>query len=177
MPDSYFVTPYQYDEFDKARKQQYQTLRPVALEQIGTESASRMHGTVGAVALDMDGNLAAATSTGGTPNCKEGRIGDSSMIGVGCYADNKTCAVSSTGDGEYLIRGVICHSVSQHMTYTKSNVDEACKKVVLEDNQDSKGDIGIIGVDGEGNIAAEFNSTRLLRAWKKGNHGTVAKIY
>jgi L-asparaginase / beta-aspartyl-peptidase len=173
MPDAYFITPYQYDEYEKAAKSEYQGLRRIALEEIN----SRMHGTVGAVALDMDGNLAAATSTGGTPNAKRGRIGDSSMIGVGTYADNKTCAVSATGDGEYLIRGVITHSVSQLMKLKNLSLAEACRKVIHEENEGIKGDIGIIAADAEGNIAMEFNCERMLRGWKKGHHAIVTKIY
>jgi beta-aspartyl-peptidase (threonine type) len=172
-PDSYFITPHQYDEYEKLRKEEAEHIRDIALEDI----AQKMHGTVGAVALDMDGNLAAATSTGGTANAKPGRIGDSSMIGVGTYADNKTCAASGTGDGEYLIRGVITHSISQHMTYRRSTVTEAAKEVVHSDNKDIKGHIGVIGVDRDANIALEFNCDRMLRAWKKGNHATVSKIY
>ncbi len=172
-PDSYFVTPHQYDEFEKQRKQEFRNLQHISKEQIN----QRMHGTVGAVAIDHEGNLAAGTSTGGTPNAKEGRIGDSSMIGVGSFADNQTCALSSTGDGEYLIRGVVCHSISQAMKYRKIPLKDACKQVIHVDNKDAGGDMGVIGIDKNGNVAMDFNCDRLLRAWKEGNKPMGVKIY
>ncbi|MCW3077717.1 MAG: asparaginase, partial [Bacteroidetes bacterium] len=172
-PTSYFVVPHQYDEFEKAQKDEFLNISKAGKEQIGAE----MHGTVGAVAVDHEGNVAAATSTGGTANCKEGRIGDSSMVGVGSYANNSTCAVSGTGDGEYLIRGVICHSVSEIMRYKNLPLKSACKQVIQVNNKAIKGDIGIIAVDKNGNISLEFNSERMLRAWKEGNKKPVVKIY
>jgi L-asparaginase / beta-aspartyl-peptidase len=172
MPDSYFITEFQYDEFDKSRRENFKSVREVGHEQI----KQKMHGTVGAVALDFDGNLAAATSTGGSPNAIPGRIRDSSMIGVGSYANNKTCAVSGTGDGEYLIRGVICHSVSEAIKYKRISLNEACKRVI-KDNNNANGDIGIIAVDPKGNIAVEFNSERMLRGWRQGGNKIVTKIY
>jgi beta-aspartyl-peptidase (threonine type) len=172
-PSSYFVTPHQYDEFAKKQKEEFANLNNVAIEHLN----QRMHGTVGAVALDQEGNLAAATSTGGTANCKEGRIGDSSMIGVGTFADNRTCAASGTGDGEYLIRGVITHSVSEAMKYKKSSLKTACKEVIHHENRNAKGDMGVIAIDGKGNIAREFNSERMLRAWKQGSTPIVVKFY
>jgi beta-aspartyl-peptidase (threonine type) len=172
-PDSYFVTPYHYDLFEKKRREERENINSIAKEQIN----QRMHGTVGAVAVDQEGCIAAATSTGGTPNCKEGRIGDSSMVGVGSYADNETCAVSGTGDGEYLIRGVICHSISQAMRYKKISLKQACKQVIHQDNKGVEGDMGVIAVDKKGNIAMEFNCDRLLRAWKEGNKPVSSRIY
>lgn len=172
-PVSYFITNHRYDEFEKARIEESQHVRDVALHEI----SQKQHSTVGAVALDMDGNVAAATSSGGTPNAKPGRIGDSSMIGAGTYADNRTCAVSGTGDGEYLIRQVIAHAISENIRYTKAGIAEAAQEVIKKQNTDIKGDIGVIGVDHKGEIALEFNSERMLRAWKKGHHQTVAKIY
>ncbi|MCW3104179.1 MAG: asparaginase [Bacteroidetes bacterium] len=171
-PESYFVTEHQYDAYAKKRKEAYASNRHIAMEQIH----ERSHGTVGAVALDHEGNIAAATSTGGTEFCKEGRIGDSSMIGVGSYADNSTCAVSTTGDGEYLIRGVIAHSVSNVMKYTKADVQEAARKVIFEENKDAEGDMGVIAIDRDCNIAIEFNSARMHRGWKTPK-GTGVGIY
>lgn len=126
---------------------------------------------------DHEGNVAAATSTGGTPYAKEGRIGDSSMVGVGSYANNKRCAVCGTGDGEYLIRGVICHSVSETMRLKKVTLQEACKQVIWEDNKDIKGDIGIISLDPEGNTCTEFTSERMPRAWVDGDGQIHTRIY
>jgi beta-aspartyl-peptidase (threonine type) len=172
-PDAYFVVPYQYDEFEKALRSEYESTEKSAEEQV----KKRMHGTVGAVAVDFEGNVAAATSTGGTPNCKEGRIGDSSMIGVGTYANNETCAISATGDGEYLIRNVICHSVSQVIFHKNISVNAACKKVIHSYNANVDGDMGVVAVDKKGNIAFEFNSERMLRGWKQGERKTITRIY
>ena len=99
------------------------------------------------------------------------------MIGVGTYADNQSCAVSGTGDGEYLIRGVVSHSISQAMKYKDLDSVQAAKLVVHEYNKGIKGDMGVIVVDRNGNAALEFNSERMHRAWKKGHHHTVSKIY
>lgn len=172
-PESYFITEHQYDAYAKKRKKEYVSTREIALEQID----QRMHGTVGAVAVDSEGNIAAATSTGGAPNSKEGRIADSSMIGVGTYADNKTCAVSGTGDGEYLIRQVICHSISEVIRYKELPLQKACHEIIHVQNKEVKGDIGVIAVDKEGNIAMEFNSDRMPCAWKKGSGKTNVEIY
>lgn len=172
-PESYFITEHQYDAYEKKRRKENESNREVAKEQIN----NRMHGTVGAVALDEKGNIAAATSTGGTAFCKEGRIGDSSMIGVGTYANNNTCAVSGTGDGEYLIRGVVAHTVSEYMRLTGKSVEEACRQVVHADHKDIEGDMGVIALDSKGNIAVEFNSERMHRGWKTRKKETVVKIY
>jgi beta-aspartyl-peptidase (threonine type) len=171
-PASYFVTEHQFDEYAKKRAESYDSNREIVLEQIN----ERFHGTVGAVAVDHEGNVAAATSTGGSPYCKEGRISDSCMIGIGTYANNATCAISTTGDGEYLIRGVIAHTVSSVMKYKKLDVQEACREVLFEGNKEVKGDIGIIAIDSKGTIAIEFNSERMHRGWKT-NKGTEVKIY
>jgi beta-aspartyl-peptidase (threonine type) len=160
-PDSYFVTEHQYDVYEKERKESFQSTRETALEQIN----GRMHGTVGAVAVDQNGNLAAATSTGGTENAKEGRIGDSSMVGVGCYANNNTCAVSTTGDGEYLIRGVIAYDISCSVEYQNMPLDEACNFVVHKKNGDVKGDIGVIAVNKDAELTLCFKADRMHRGW------------
>lgn len=171
-PDAYFITEHQYNEYAKKRADAHKSSNEAARQEL-----ERAHGTVGAVALDIGGNVAAATSTGGTCFAKAGRIGDSSMVGAGTYASNATCAVSATGDGEYLIRGVIAHSISAYMNYRKKDVQKACKEVIHVENKDVKGDLGVIAVDAEGNIAMEFNSERMLRGWKKGDGDSVVKIY
>jgi beta-aspartyl-peptidase (threonine type) len=171
-PHAYFITEHQYDEYAKSRADAFESGREAALKKM-----IRSHGTVGAVALDADGNLAAATSTGGTTFGKAGRIGDSSMIGTGTYASNKACAVSATGDGEYLIRGVIAHRIASYMAYKKKNVKEACKEVIHVENGDVQGDLGVIALDAEGNIAVEFKAERMHRGWMVGSDAPVAKIY
>ena len=122
------------------------------------------HGTVGCVALDINGNLAAGTSTGGMTNKKWGRIGDSPIIGAGTYANNKTCAVSCTGWGEFYIRGVVAHDISAMMEYGGLSLKEAAQKVVHEKLTQLGGTGGIIAIDQKGNIAMEFNTKGMYRA-------------
>lgn len=121
------------------------------------------YGTVGCVALDKHGNLAAGTSTGGMTNKKWNRIGDSPIIGAGTYANNKTCAISCTGWGEYFIRGVVAYDVSAMMEYGGKTLEEAAKTVIHE-KLASVGGGGLIGIDSEGNMIAEFNTPGMFRA-------------
>ena len=120
-------------------------------------------GTVGAVAVDEDGNLAAATSTGGTVNKQYGRVGDSPLIGAGTYADNHTCAVSTTGHGEYFIRYVAAYDVSALMKYAKLSLPEAANHVVHETLLKAGGEGGLIAIDRKGNCALPFNSEGMFR--------------
>ena len=122
------------------------------------------HGTVGAVALDQAGNLAAATSTGGNTNKRPGRIGDSPIIGAGTYANNQTCAVSATGDGEFFMRAVAAHDLSASMEYREMNLGEAAR-FVLEKVAALGGTGGLIAVDREGNIALPFNTIGMYRGF------------
>ena len=123
------------------------------------------HGTVGCVALDINGNLAAGTSTGGMTNKKWGRIGDSPIIGAGTYANNKTCAVSCTGWGEFYIRGVVAHDISAMMEYGGLSLKKAAQKVVHEKLTQLGGTGGIIAIDQKGNIVMEFNTDGMYRAF------------
>jgi len=126
-------------------------------------------GTVGAVAIDEKGDLAAATSTGGLTNKKYGRIGDSPVIGAGTYANNLTCAVSCTGDGEYFMRAVAAYDVSCLMAYNKVSLKQACETVIKKIGN-LGGDGGVIAIDREGNIEQYFNSEGLYRGyWRKGD--------
>lgn len=129
-------------------------------------------GTVGAVALDYHGNIAAATSTGGMTNKKWGRVGDSPMIGAGNYANNKTCAVSCTGSGEFFIRGVVAYDVSCLMEYKGLSLQEAADEVIQKRILTLGGDGGLIAVDVHGNIAMPFNTEGMYRA-KKDSFGTT----
>ena len=122
------------------------------------------YGTVGCVALDKDGNLAAGTSTGGMTNKKWGRIGDAPIIGAGTYANNKTCAVSATGWGEFFIRGVVAHDISALMEYKRLSLKDAAQEVIQNKNPDLGGNGGIIAIDFQGNIAMEFNTAGMYRA-------------
>lgn len=121
-------------------------------------------GTVGAVACDQYGNVAAATSTGGMTNKKFGRVGDSPMIGAGTYANNETCAVSCTGSGEFFIRGVVAYDVSCLMEYKGLSLHEASKEVIMKRVLNIGGDGGLIAVDTQGNIAMPFNTEGMYRA-------------
>jgi beta-aspartyl-peptidase (threonine type) len=134
-------------------------------------------GTVGAVALDKNGNLAAATSTGGMTNKKEGRIGDSPIIGAGTYANNRTCAVSCTGHGEFFIRHVVAYDISALMEYKEMNLKEATEKVILDKLVKVNGEGGVIAIDAKGNIAMTFNTPGMYRAFKKSDGKTAILIY
>jgi L-asparaginase / beta-aspartyl-peptidase len=123
-------------------------------------------GTVGAVAVDARGNLAAATSTGGMTGKRWGRIGDSPLVGAGTYAANGGCAVSATGHGEYLIRATAAREVSALMEYRGLSVGEAARTVVHERLKSMGGEGGLIAVDAKGNVALEFNSEGMFRAYK-----------
>lgn len=121
-------------------------------------------GTVGCAALDKNGNLAAGTSTGGMSNKKYNRIGDSPIIGAGTYANNKTCAVSSTGWGEYFIRGVVAYDISALMEYKGLSLQEAAREVIQKKLPELGGDGGIVAIDNKGNVSMEFNTAGMYRA-------------
>jgi beta-aspartyl-peptidase (threonine type) len=134
------------------------------------------HGTVGAVALDKDGNLAAATSTGGTTNKLPGRIGDTPVIGAGTYANNQTCAVSCTGDGEYFIRAVAAHEVSALMKYRGMTLQDAAQ-TALDSVKQLGGTGGLIAIDRNGDIALPFNTNGMYRGYVDPNGKFVVEIY
>jgi beta-aspartyl-peptidase (threonine type) len=134
-------------------------------------------GTVGAVACDGQGNLAAATSTGGMTNKKWGRVGDSPMIGAGNYANNKTCAVSCTGSGEFFIRGVVAYDVSCLMEYKGWPLERAASEVIHKRILEINGDGGLIAVDNQGNISMPFNTEGMYRACKTNEGKKEISIY
>ncbi len=131
------------------------------------DALDKKHGTVGCVALDVYGNLAAATSTGGMMLKKYGRIGDSPVIGAGTYADNKTCAVSATGHGEFFIRNVVAYDISALMKYKGLSLKNAANEVIMVKLKNLGGDGGIIAVDNKGNVAMPFNTTGMFRGFVK----------
>ncbi|HVF81405.1 MAG TPA: isoaspartyl peptidase/L-asparaginase [Flavisolibacter sp.] len=133
-------------------------------------------GTVGAVALDVSGNMAAATSTGGMTNKKWGRVGDSPLIGAGTYA-NDLCAISCTGWGEYFIRLCVAKSVADLIEYKGYSLRKAAAEMILKKLPQSGGDGGLIAVDRAGNIAMPFSTEGMYRGYIKGNGKTVVKIY
>src|SRR5216117_15055 len=134
------------------------------------------HGTVGAVALDKNGNLAAATSTGGTTNKRPGRVGDTPVIGAGTYANNATCAVSATGDGEYFIRAGVAHEVSALIEYRGMKLQEAAQ-MALDNVAKLGGTGGLIAIDREGNMALPFNTSGMYRGYVDPNGEYVVEIY
>lgn len=127
-------------------------------------TGDKKFGTVGAVALDQEGNLAAATSTGGMTNKKYGRVGDTPIIGAGTYADNGSCAVSCTGHGEYFMRALAAYDVSCLMRYKSLSLAQACNCVIHEKLAPLGGEGGLIAVDGRGNLYLPFNSSGMYRA-------------
>jgi beta-aspartyl-peptidase (threonine type) len=122
-------------------------------------------GTVGAVALDQRGDLAAGTSTGGTTNKQYGRIGDSPIIGAGTYAENQTCAVSATGHGEFFIRWTVASDIAALMRYKNLSVSDAANEVVMRKLKEVGGEGGVIALDAHGNFAMPFNSEGMYRGW------------
>ncbi|NEV92670.1 isoaspartyl peptidase/L-asparaginase [Psychroflexus sp. YR1-1] len=134
-------------------------------------------GTVGCAALDKEGNLAAGTSTGGMTNKKYGRIGDSPIIGAGTYANNKTCAISATGHGEYFIRGVVAHDISAMMEYQGISLEKAAQRVIQKKLTELGGTGGIVGIDNKGNVVMEFNTPGMFRATKNMKGETEIKMY
>jgi len=141
------------------------------------EDDSKKSGTVGAVALDRQGNLAAATSTGGMTNKKWGRVGDSPIIGAGTYADNNTCAVSATGHGEYFIRNVVAYDISARMKYSGESVDQAAGDIINNKLKSINADGGVIALDKNGNIAMPFNTTGMFRGYLVAGQKPVIAIF
>lgn len=147
-----------------------------AKEKEGTNVDQKM-GTVGCAALDRDGNLAAATSTGGMTNKKFGRVGDCPIIGAGTYANNKTCAISATGHGEYFIRNVVAYDISSLIDYKNLSLKDAASRVVMEKLKHQKGEGGVIGIDKNGNVVMTFNSAGMFRGYKLNNGEKVVKLF
>ena len=158
-PD-HFSTPERYQQLLAARDADETRLDHSA----PLDETTKM-GTVGAVALDKAGNLAAATSTGGMTNKLPGRVGDSPLPGAGCYANNASVAVSCTGTGEVFIRTLAAYDIAALMDYGGLSLAEACERVVMEKLPALEGSGGLIAVDREGNVALPFNSEGMYRAW------------
>lgn len=152
VPNTWFNTDLRRQQLDRARE------REAERQQASLESR---YGTVGAVALDRHGNLAAATSTGGMTNKRFGRVGDVPVIGAGTYADNATAAISCTGTGEQFIRHVVAHQVAAQMAFAGKSLDQAARFVI--DTKLNPGDGGLIAVSRSGDIAMVFNSPGMFR--------------
>jgi len=164
--------------YDEVRYKQWQGIKDSDNFQLDhSVKKDGKFGTVGAVACDQKGNIAAATSTGGMTNKKWGRVGDSPMIGAGTYANNNTCAVSCTGSGEYFIRGVVAYDVSCLMEHKGMSVEEASNEVINNRILKIQGDGGLIAIDTKGNIAMPFNTEGMYRACKTSSGKEVIAIY
>lgn len=137
----------------------------------------KKYGTVGAVAIDRHGNIAAATSTGGMTNKRWGRIGDSPIIAAGTYANNKTCGVSCTGHGEYFIRNVVAYDISALMEYKGMALEEAAKHVIHNKLEELGGKGGVICIDKDGNLAAVFNTPGMYRGWVREDGKMTVAMY
>lgn len=165
---SYFFDSARYKQLHKALSEQ-----PTA-SVLSESDHDKKFGTVGAVALDQSGNIAAGTSTGGMTNKKYGRIGDSPIIGAGTYANNKTCGISATGHGEFFIRSVVAYDISALMEYGGLSLQQAADSVVMKKLVSLGGEGGVVGLDRQGNITMSFNSKGMYRGYinKKGEGKT-----
>ena len=161
VPASYFYTERRWKQLEQARRGE-----KLAAADLG------YYGTVGAVALDRHGNLAAATSTGGMTNKRWGRIGDTPIVGAGTWADNASCAVSSTGSGEHFMRTSLAHEIASLIRLRGMSAADAAREAIHVRLKGIGGDGGVIVVDREGNIALEFNSTGMFRGARdsRGRH-------
>jgi L-asparaginase / beta-aspartyl-peptidase len=190
--DDYFYSEFRYDQLKKAQETGETMLdhnisvedksasadsrrpKPMASDEA---SADKKFGTVGAVACDAHGNIAAATSTGGMTNKQFGRIGDSPIIGAGTYANNKTCAISCTGHGEPFIRAVTAYDVSCLMEYKGLSLEEAMNIVTHDKLMKIDGEGGMIGVNAKGNAAMVFNSEGMYRGMRSSDGQFAVEIY
>ena len=173
-PNEYFFEQMRYDQLIQAKSNDR-----IELDHVDNkfENGEKKFGTVGAVALDVFGNISAGTSTGGMTNKKHGRVGDTPIIGAGTYANNQTCAVSCTGHGEFFIRSVVAYDISCLIEYKGFSLKEACNLVVKDKLVKIGGEGGLIALDARGNIELCFNSEGMYRASKKSNEEVYLGIY
>jgi beta-aspartyl-peptidase (threonine type) len=177
VPTSYFRTEARVKALEQALKEE----KEQASRKTGARVESRWPigstGTVGAVALDRAGNLAAATSTGGLTNKRPGRVGDSPLIGAGTYANNSSCAVSATGDGEFFIRSVVAHDICALVAYQHLPLEAAAREVIHKKIEGMKASGGVIALDPAGHIVMDFNSEGMFRASRDSRGGKDVAIY
>jgi beta-aspartyl-peptidase (threonine type) len=175
-PDDYFFSQFRYDQWKEIRDSDTYSLDHTH-QDLNELMKDKKFGTVGAVAVDVYGNIAAATSTGGMTNKKFGRIGDSPVIGAGTYANNKTCGISCTGHGELFIRSVAAYDVSALMEYKGMSLQQAMDEVVHKKLVAINGEGGMIGVDSHGNTAMVFNTAGMYRAMMNQDGAKTIGIY
>ena len=161
---SYFYTEKRWEGLLKAKELEKIELDHAAAAHFDPLIKNQKFGTVGCVALDKKGNIAAGTSTGGMTNKRYGRVGDAPIIGAGTYADNATCGVSATGWGEFFIRNVVAYDIAAQMNYKNLSLAAAAKETIQKKVPEMGGDGGIIAIDKDGNIVMEFNTPGMYRA-------------
>ncbi|MEP7243302.1 MAG: isoaspartyl peptidase/L-asparaginase [Gammaproteobacteria bacterium] len=171
VPNSYFRTDLRVRQLERALKEEKEKASQQDPPPTGTT------GTVGAVALDREGNLAAATSTGGLTNKRPGRVGDSPLIGAGTYANNLSCAVSATGDGEFFIRAVVAHDICALVAYKQVSLEAAAREVIHDKIGGMKATGGIIALDKAGHVVMDFNSDGMFRAARDSRGRKEVAIY
>lgn len=179
---SYFFTQKRYDQLLKIQGREETTLDhgDSALNERPSYNDlmdDHKYGTVGAVAIDKEGNIAAGTSTGGMTNKKYGRIGDAPLIGSGTYANNLTCGLSCTGTGEYFIRTLASHEISAKMKYENKSLKEAMHEVIFNQIGPLGGEGGIIGLDKDANVVWDFNSSGMFRAYKSSKGSAAVEMF
>jgi beta-aspartyl-peptidase (threonine type) len=177
MPNEYFYNQFRYDQWQEIKETDDFQLDHTKVEHKGFAHEEKKFGTVGAVALDMQGNLAAGTSTGGMTNKRFGRVGDTPIPGSGTYANNKTCAVSCTGHGEFFLRAVVAYDVSCLMEYKGFTLQQACDLVVKDKLVKLGGEGGLIAVDAQGNFELSYNSEGMYRGAKNSEGLNLVGIY
>jgi beta-aspartyl-peptidase (threonine type) len=175
VPESYFITENRLSDLRRVKKRESDQKVSINLIEEQYFKNQRI-GTVGCVALDLQGNLSAGTSTGGMTNKKWGRIGDAPIIGAGTYANNASCGVSATGWGEFFIRSVVAHDIAALVEYSGLTINEASKRV-MKKVKDLGGDGGVVVLDTKGNVAMEFNTPGMYRAHMDSDGNLEVKIY
>ena len=176
-PDEYFFSQFRYEQWKLSRDSDEYSLDHSVNKKVEALMKNKKFGTVGAVACDANGNVAAATSTGGMTNKKYGRIGDSPVIGAGNYANNKTCAVSCTGRGEDFIRHVVAYDISALMQYRIINLHDAANYVIKDKLTKAGGRGGCIAIDRSGHIEMPFNTEGMFRGYINTNGQMKVMIY
>lgn len=171
VDNNYFDTQYRYKQWQTIKHKKETSLSEDLLKTDGKFS------TVGAVAIDINGNITAGTSTGGMTNKAYGRIGDSPIIGAGTYADNRCCGISATGHGEYFIRYAIAHDICARVLYKDISLEQAAKEVINGDLKNAGGDGGVVGLDNKGTPVMICNTSGMYRGYKTENSATKVLIY